>query len=35
MSILGDLIGVLIQTLSIYTLVLIMRMLLTWFHNLD
>ena len=33
--ILGDLIGVLIQTLSIYTLVLLVRVLLTWFPNLD
>jgi len=31
----GDLIGVLIQTLSIYTLVLLVRVLLTWFPNLD
>ena len=35
MSILGDLIGVLIQTLSIYTLVLFVRVLLSWFPNLD
>jgi YggT family protein len=35
MSILGDLIGVLIQTLSIYTLVLLVRVLLSWFPNLD
>ncbi|MFM7652828.1 MAG: YggT family protein [Vulcanococcus sp.] len=33
--ILGDLIGVLIQTLSIYTLVLLVRVLLSWFPNLD
>jgi YggT family protein len=33
--ILGDLIGVLIQTISIYTLVLLVRVLLTWFPNLD
>ena len=32
---LGDLIGVLIQTLSIYTLVLVVRVLLSWFPNLD
>ena len=32
---LGDLIGVLIQTLSIYTLVLLVRVLLSWFPNLD
>jgi YggT family protein len=31
----GDLIGVLIQTLSIYTLVLLVRVLLSWFPNLD
>ncbi|MFM8545019.1 MAG: YggT family protein [Vulcanococcus sp.] len=33
--ILGDLIGVLTQTLSIYTLVLLVRVLLSWFPNLD
>ena len=33
--VLGDLIGVLAQTLSIYTLVLLVRVLLTWFPNLD
>ncbi len=33
--ILGDLIGVLIQTISIYTLVLLVRVLLSWFPNLD
>lgn len=32
---LGNLIGVLIQTLSIYTLVLLVRVLLSWFPNLD
>jgi len=32
---LGNLIGVLIQTLSIYTLVLVVRVLLSWFPNLD
>ena len=32
---LGDLIGVLIQTLSIYTLILLVRVLLSWFPNLD
>ena len=31
----GDLIGVLAQTLSIYTLVLLVRVLLSWFPNLD
>jgi YggT family protein len=35
MAIVGDLIGVLIQTLSIYTLVLLVRVLLSWFPNLD
>lgn len=35
MAILGALIGVLIQTLSIYTLVLLVRVLLSWFPNLD
>ena len=33
--VLCDLIGVLAQTLSIYTLVLLVRVLLTWFPNLD
>jgi len=33
--VIGDLIGVLAQTLSIYTLVLLVRVLLTWFPNLD
>ena len=33
--VLGDLIGVLAQTLSFYTLVLLLRVLLTWFPNLD
>ena len=33
--VLGGLIGVLAQTLSIYTLVLLVRVLLTWFPNLD
>ena len=33
--VIGDLIGVLAQTLSIYTLVLLVRALLTWFPNLD
>ena len=33
--VIGDLIGVLAQTLSIYTLVLLVRGLLTWFPNLD
>ena len=33
--VLGDLIGVLAQSLSIYTLVLLVRVLLTWFPNLD
>jgi YggT family protein len=32
---LGDLIGVLAQTLSIYTLILLVRVLLSWFPNLD
>jgi YggT family protein len=31
----GDLIGVLAQTLSIYTLILLVRVLLSWFPNLD
>ena len=31
----GDLIGVLAQTLSIYTLILLLRVLLSWFPNLD
>jgi YggT family protein len=35
MEIVGALIGVLIQTLSIYTLVLLVRVLLSWFPNLD
>ncbi|MEY2645251.1 MAG: hypothetical protein RLZZ611_1900 [Cyanobacteriota bacterium] len=34
-SIFGNLIGVLIQTLSIYTLILLVRVLLSWFPNLD
>ena len=34
MAIVGDLIGVLIQTLSIYTLVLLVRVLLSWLPNL-
>jgi YggT family protein len=33
--ILGQVIGVLIQTLSIYTLILLVRVLLSWFPNLD
>jgi len=33
--VIGDLIGVLAQTLSIYTLVLLVRVLLSWFPNLD
>jgi YggT family protein len=33
--ILGQVIGVLIQTLSIYTLLLLVRVLLSWFPNLD
>ena len=33
--VIGDLIGVLAQTLSINTLVLLVRVLLTWFPNLD
>jgi YggT family protein len=32
---LGDLIGVLVQTLVIYNLVLLVRVLLSWFPNLD
>ena len=35
MPILGQVIGVLIQTLSIYTLLLLVRVLLSWFPNLD
>ncbi|MEB3321099.1 MAG: YggT family protein [Cyanobium sp.] len=35
MPILGQVIGVLIQTLSIYTLILLVRVLLSWFPNLD
>ena len=31
----GTLIGILIQTLSIYTLILLVRVLLSWFPNLD
>ena len=31
----GVLIGVLAQTLSIYTLILLVRVLLSWFPNLD
>jgi YggT family protein len=31
----GNLIGVLIQTLAIYTLILLVRVLLSWFPNLD
>ena len=31
----GDLIGVLAQTISIYTLILLVRVLLSWFPNLD
>jgi YggT family protein len=31
----GFLIGVLAQTLSIYTLILLVRVLLSWFPNLD
>ncbi|NDG73980.1 MAG: YggT family protein [Synechococcaceae bacterium WB8_1B_136] len=34
-SLIGDLIGVLIQTLSIYTVILLVRVLLSWFPNLD
>ena len=34
-ALVGDLIGVLAQTISIYTLVLLVRVLLTWFPNLD
>ena len=31
----GNLIGVLAQTISIYTLILLVRVLLSWFPNLD
>jgi YggT family protein len=31
----GDLIGVLAQTINIYLLVLVVRVLLSWFPNLD
>ena len=34
-ALVGDLIGVLAQTISIYTLVLLVRVLLSWFPNLD
>jgi YggT family protein len=35
LSLVGELIAVLIQTLSIYTLILLVRVLLSWFPNLD
>ena len=34
-ALVGDLIGVLAQTISIYTLILLVRVLLSWFPNLD
>ena len=35
LSLVGELIADLIQTLSIYTLILLVRVLLSWFPNLD
>ena len=34
-ALVGNLIGVLAQTISIYTLILLVRVLLSWFPNLD